>query len=348
MCVTNVYTDRYPDGREVEFRQTSICQYGQPGRPCQKLSILENAVRNIQFGEPTTQFILTQPIFPLTPPRSSGGSQHRHSAASHSSEEGRRRRKLPILKPHRTHKKERIVIVDSPPTPRTPPQVYNQVFTAPNSPIVPPRIVDERRPRPIIVDERPLLRVPRAPSLPRRSVSLTRGPRVVWESPSTSHTSFDLRAEREREERADRERRRRQLEREELQAEREEERRRAERMRALDDEIRRRPAVPVPPAPLRNRAYLRPVIDQSEALQVMMGGLRLDGRLGERVIEGAAAERMRADERDRVLRARLEEDEEEALRQRLRERQLPRRRLTVGPGHRRHRVLYDDGVYRFE
>lgn len=157
-----------------------------------------------------------------------------------------------------------------------------------------------------------------------------------------------MRAEREREERADRERRRRQLEREELEAEREEERRRAERMRALDDEIRRRPAVPVPPAPLRNRVYLRPVIDQSEALQGMMGGLRLDGRLGERVIEDAAAERRRAEERDRVLRARLEEDEEEAMRQRLRERQLPRRRVTVGPGHRRHRVLYDDGVYRFE
>jgi hypothetical protein len=119
-------------------------------------------------------------------------------------------------------------------------------------------------------------------------------------------------------------------------------------MRALDDEIRRRPAVPVPPAPLRQRAYLRPVIDQSEALQGMMGGLRLDDRLGERVIVDAAAERRRLEERDRVIRQRLEEDEEEAMRQRLRERQLPRRRFSVGPGHRRHRVLYDDGVYRWE
>jgi hypothetical protein len=360
MCVTNVYVDRYPDGREVEFRQTSICQYGQPGRPCQKLSILENPVRNIQFGEPTTQLILTQPIFPATPPRSSGGSRHRHSAGDSSSEEGRRHRKLPILKPHRTHRKERIIIVDSPPTPRTPPQVYNQVFTAPNSPIVPPRIIDERRPRPIIVDERPLHRISRAPSvgavvverLPRRSLSQTRGSRVLWDSPSTSHTSFDLRAEldreREREERADRERRRRALEREELEAEREESRRRAERMRVLDDEIRRRPAVPVPPAPLRQRSYLRPVIDQSDALQGMLGGLRIDDRLGERVIVDAAAERRRLEDRDRVIRQRLEEDEEEAMRQRLRERQLPRRRFSVGPGRRRHRIVYDDGVYRFE
>ena len=79
-----------------------------------------------------------------------------------------------------------------------------------------------------------------------------------------------------------------------------------------------------------------------------MGALRLDGRLGERVIVDAAVERRRLGERDRILRQRLEADEEEAMRQRLRERQLPRRRFTVGPGHRRHRVLYDDGLYRFE
>jgi hypothetical protein len=149
-------------------------------------------------------------------------------------------------------------------------------------------------------------------------------------------------------EREERELRRRAVEMEKREMEREEERLRAERMRALDEEIRRRPAVPVPPAPLRQRAYLRPVINQSDSLQGMMGGLRLDGRLGERVIYDAAAERLRLEERDRLLKQRLEQTEEEAMRQRLRERQLPRRRLTVGPGARRHRVLYDDGVYRYE
>ena len=138
-------------------------------------------------------------------------------------------------------------------------------------------------------------------------------------------------------------------------------------MRALDEEIRRRPAVPVPPAPLRDGAYLRPaVINQSEALQGIMGGLRiderlgervldqaaeqrirLDERLGERVLDQAAEQRMRLDERDRKLRRRLEV-EEEVMRQRLRERQLPRRRFSVGPGHRRTRVVYDDGLYRWE
>ncbi len=345
MCVTNVYVDRYPDGREVKFRQTTLCQHGQPGRPCAKLAFLENPIRYIQFNEPTSQYLLTQQsAFPATPPRSphrSSGSYHRRST-DYSSDEGRRRHKqLPILKPHRQHKKERIVIVQAPPTPTTPPQVYTKVFTAPSSPIVPPRIIDERRPRPLIVDERPLRR---APSLPRRSRSRSRV-RVAWDSPSSSHTSFDLRAEMEREER---ELRRRAVEMEKREMEREEERLRAERMRALDEEIRRRPAVPVPPAPLRQRAYLRPVINQSDSLQGMMGGLRLDGRLGERVIYDAAAERLRLEERDRLLKQRLEQTEEEAMRQRLRERQLPRRRLTVGPGARRHRVLYDDGVYRYE
>ena len=280
MCVTNVYVDRYPDGREVEFRQTSVCQYGQPGRPCQKLSILENPIRNIKFGEPTTQYILTQPVSPQPPPHSSGGDT--------TSEDDRG--------------KERIIIVDSPPTPRSP---------------------------------------------THRSLSQTRGARVVWDSPSTSHKSFDLRAEREREERADREHHRRVLEREELEVDREELRRREQRIQAIDDEIRRRPAVPIPPAPLRQRPYLRPFIDQSEALQGMIGGLRLDDYLGERVIADDAAKRRRLAEIDRIAKRRLEEDEEEAMRQRLRERRLPRRRFSAGPGHRRHRVLYDNG-YRWE
>lgn len=179
MCVTNVYVDRYPDGKESEFRQTSFCQYGQPGRPCQKLSTLENPVRKIQFGEPTTEYMMTahQRTFPQTPPRSSGGSHHRHSS-DYSSEDGRpqrrkstkRRSDIPALRPTRTHRKERIVIVDSPPTPRTPPQTF-RTFTAPSSPASTPFVVDgalplpRERGRPVIVDERPLLRHPRVPSI---------------------------------------------------------------------------------------------------------------------------------------------------------------------------------------
>jgi len=131
------------------------------------------------------------------------------------------------------------------------------------------------------------------------------------------------------------------------------------RIRARDEEIRRRPAVPVPPAPLSQRGYLRPVVDNSTAgLEQRMGGLTVrDNRREERkerekkdmAVMEAAEVRRRMEERDRAIRKRMVEREEEAaLQQRLRERQMPTRRFSVGMGGRRHRVLYDDGVYRWE
>jgi hypothetical protein len=80
----------------------------------------------------------------------------------------------------------------------------------------------------------------------------------------------------------------------------------------------------------------------------MMGGLDLNGRAGERALIAEREVRRRMEERNQALRARLMEEEEEAMRQRLEERQMPKRRFSVGPGNRRHRVLYDDGVYRWE
>ena len=186
------------------------------------------------------------------------------------------------------------------------------------------------RGRPIIVDERTIPRA-RAPSvgavIGARSIPIVRPrsysrPARSWDTPSSSHTSFDLRVERERE---SRERRRRQ----ERDAELDAEIRREQRIQEQDEAIRRRPAVPLNPRPI-----LKPVVDQSQALQNMMGRMSLSTRSAEGTLE----------------RRRLERDaaEEEALRQRLRERQMPARRFSVGPGHRRHRVLYDDGVYRWE
>jgi len=75
-----------------------------------------------------------------------------------------------------------------------------------------------------------------------------------------------------------------------------------------------------------------------------MGGLNL----AERASAEEAEVKRRMEERDRAMRARMEAEQEEAMRQRLRERQMPRRRFSVGPVQRRHRVLYDDGVYRWE
>lgn len=43
-----------------------------------------------------------------------------------------------------------------------------------------------------------------------------------------------------------------------------------------------------------------------------------------------------------------EEEDEEAQKERLKERWMPRRRATIGAGSRRHRVEYQDGLYRLE
>ncbi|TVY46974.1 hypothetical protein LOCC1_G002877 [Lachnellula occidentalis] len=344
MCVTNIYLDRYPDGHIVEFRQTSICQYGSKGRPCPTLSTIENPLRKINWGEASTELMLTRPI---PQPRQRPQSPHRSPASHnrHSSEESghRRRHSKPLLsplRPTRQHKKERIVLVDAPPTPRTPPQKFNQTFTAPSSPASPAyRAAEHDRGRPVIVDERPLRRIPSIGAViaPRQNRSPSRNRPVIWDSPSNSHTSFNSRLRREEEER-ERERevqriRQHEIERvrqHEIEEEAERKRRREAFIRKQDEDIRRRPAVPLAPMLPRRGTYTRPVtvVDQGDELPVMMGGLSI-GESG----------------RGRMRR---EQDEQEAMKQRLRERQLPKRRASVGPGYRRHRVAYDDGMYRWE
>lgn len=357
MCVTNIYVDVYPDGKRREFRQTSPCQYGLPGRPCAKTSTLENPPRKIQFDELPTEYMFTQyqrtfpAATPLTPPRSSGGSTHRRSGGYvSSSDDGHRRRKdskgrstesskrkekkeKKEDRPKREHRKERIVIVDAPPTPRTPPQKFNLPYTAPNSPI-------GSRGRPIIVDERPRPRIPSVGAVvgdrpPRLSRSTSRT-RLDWETPSTSHTSFDLQAE----ERAKAEIR---AKRNSRIAELEAEQALAERIRAHDEDIMRRPAIPLPTP---RRSTMRPVVDQSDNLQGMMGGMRIDERIGDRL--SSADFRRRQDDRELAAQLKREAEEQEAQNQRLRERQMPGRRFSVGPAQRRQRVLYSDGVYRWE
>lgn len=280
---------------------------------------------------------------------------------------------------------------------------FTQTFTAPSSPATPPYIVEggfprRERGRPVIVDERPMRRerekrdssreavigigerVVNTPSNRRRARSQDRGV-FQWDSPSSSHTSFDSRARREteeaerlaRERREEQERllareRRREAEEAERRRERERdariealeaERRREARIREADEEIRRRPAVPMAPSPLRRRESIRererivPIVDQSPSrLREISRTTSSDrGRLtvGELALREEAEIRRRMAERDREVRLALEKKvEEEELKQRLRERQMPIRRFSVGPGGRRHRVLYDDGVYRWE
>ncbi|KAH6668741.1 hypothetical protein B0J14DRAFT_619487 [Halenospora varia] len=251
--------------------------------------------------------------------------------------------------------------------------MYNQTFTAPSSPASPRFRTSHdghrERGRPVIVDERPLRRVPSVGAVvsdrPRRSHSIDRNRTrrmsgATWDSPSSSHTSFNSRlrleeeeierirlaeiqrqlrakdieaAERSKQAEIERQHHLKDIAAEERRKEAEierrvqkqlEEQRKAARIRAQDEEIKRRPAVPLapmPPPPARRRPVVT-IVDQADMLPEMMGGLGINDR--------------------------IKEEQEEAMKARLRERQLPKRRFSVGPGYRRHRVAYDDGMYRWE
>jgi hypothetical protein len=367
MCVTDIYIDRYPNGREVGFRQTRLCQYGRPGRPCENHSTLENTPRRIGYDEPTSEFIIRQLN---TPPRSSTSSDRPSfvDLGDESPKLKKKRRSGGLLlstffgdPPHRRTRRENVVFSDGPPSPRTarippppPPAALSNHWNSSRLPRTPPPFVYTAAPRgrsPVIVDNR---RQHDERRQPRRASSVEvhvgvrsseRRPRSRSPSPASVLAEF-----RRKDEEAERERRRRRDEQEaRLAAELEEgrERRRQEERRALHDaEINARPvvrpAVPNPPL-LRRQTTIRPVVDQSDRLNDVLNDMNLSAR-GERVIAEAVAERRRRDERERMIRVGIEAEEAEAQRQRL------RRRFTIGGRGSgwRHRVLYDDGTYRSE
>jgi hypothetical protein len=373
MCVTEVYIDRYPNGRQVEFRQTRLCQYGRPGMPCENLSTLENTPRKIGYGEPTSEFIIRQLN---TPPRSSTSSDRPTFVdfGDESPKPKKKRRSGGLLlstffgdPPRRRTRRENVIVMDGPPSPRSPrsprlprtpppppPAPLPSHWNSPTLPRTPPPFVYNAAPRgrsPVIVDDR---RQTDDRHHPRRasSVEVHIGRRAGERRPrSRSPSPASVLAElRRQDEQAERERRRRRDEREARLAaeiEEERERRRQEERRALHDaEINARPAVwpAVPPAPLpRRQTGMRPVVEQSESLNDILSDMNLSAR-GERVIAEAVAERRQRDERARMIRVGMEAEEAEAQRQRL------RRRFTIGGrgSDRRHRILYDDGTYRYE
>jgi hypothetical protein len=98
-------------------------------------------------------------------------------------------------------------------------------------------------------------------------------------------------------------------------------------------EIAGREAVPVPPTLKRSSTAAkatRNLGDREEELAQRIQQLELK----EKEREG----RSRASRRE----------QDDAQKERLKERMMPRRRATVGPGSRRQRVEYTDGVYRLE
>ena len=371
MCRTEIFVDRYPDGGEIEFSETELCQYGHPGKPCGTHSVLENTPRKIQYGEPTSEYILTQ----MTPPRSSASSQRSSLIDFRDESPQPDRRKRPeslamsslFADPRRRRSRDKVVVVDGPPLPRsprtTPPPLSPPLLTRPRVPgyrLTPPPSraapayaydVTPRGRHPVVVDNH--LHPHRGSSVEVVISNRQSGRRTRSRSPSPSLAEL-----RRLEEEEERQRQRRYDEREaELAAaemrEARERRRREERRARHDAEIDARPPVPpsrpaVPNPPQRRRSSVAPVVDQPDRLDDILGDMRLSSR-GERVIAEAVAERQRKEGREKtevMVQAGIGIDsrEAEAQRQRL------RRRFTISgsPVNRRHRIMYDDRTYRYE
>lgn len=266
-------------------------------------------------------------------------------------------------KPSTGSSSTRIVIVEAPPTSRTPPQAFDAPRTAPSSPSFPatPAGEENLRYRPVIVDERPResrdskhhqqrvrievpgsgLEVPSGSAAHHQSQRQSSGGHRRQASDgshrsrgSSGHGSGT----------SDEERRHRRREKERAEAEAQEEARRQKRESRIAQanlKISLRPTQPLSsrrpaPAPV----YIRPTVDLPAT-----PGLGLVSPPAEPVVISKPwAPRpgpVIIDDED-------DEENEEAREQRLRERMMPHRRATIGAGSRRHRVEYQDGMYRLE
>ncbi|EFQ32898.1 hypothetical protein CGRA01v4_07842 [Colletotrichum graminicola] len=336
MCTTDVYTDVYPDGRRREYQEPSYCSTAsRSGRFCANPAVYNHPPRDVAYPPAGPSYSFPQqmpPTPPLGSPRgfSSGANGDRTRRESSSTDRKHRHsgiyvngQKVLDLNRKNRSRAERIVIVDSPPTPRTPPKQYASPYTAPpspnaggNSPNFHYSHVPRDSFRPVIVDER----------TPRSKVEIE-----VVDNGHRRHNSSDSRHSHSHSNSGgdDEERRRRRCDRE-----RQKEEERQERIRlqiaAQNAEIARRSATAFKRTP---PSFVPTISDQERDLELANAVRRLE------IADCRAREAREARER---------EEEEEAQRRRLMERMMPRRRATVGPGSRRHRVLYDDGVYRWE
>ncbi|KAM5351105.1 hypothetical protein ACJ41O_003828 [Fusarium nematophilum] len=346
MCTTNIYTYLYPDGHREQYSQPTLCASSRHGQVCANNMVFQHPSQLVSYNESTYPYVTQLPPTPQYSPVPSSyrsGDESDRSRESSSSKSKKRssgvyingKKVLDLNRRERDHgssRRERIVVVDSPPTPRTPPQSWTAPHTAPASPNantytrdISPR--DASRRHPVIVDER------------NRHVEIE-----VVDSPPRSkhsrHASTSSRDSRHSEEEEERRRRRR----EEKRIEDQQLRLRL-RIAEANAEIAGRPVVPVPPKPRRaSSTYKRPSVEVPDREAELVEAVRRMNFEEERREEKAR----RLARKEEKQAKKEEKKEEEAQRQRLMERMQPKRRATVGPGSRRHRVLYDDGVYRWE
>lgn len=383
MCTTNVYTYVYSDGHKEQSRQPVFCSASRQGKVCSNNVVFQHPNQYIQHSEasfgtsPSSPFVSQFPPTPTYSPRSgtpnyrSGDESDRSRRSTSSS---RRRSASLYINGQKVYdlgrdgsRRERIVLVEGPPTPRTPPTAFNFPSAPPSpnasahasaSPSVygssprdsgssfsrRPIIVDGRVPRDERVErnervervERPRIQVEVVEAIPPSARTTSKHDRHSSTSSRDSHgrSSADeetIRHRREREERKA-----------EKQRDEEEERQRRIRLRIAkaNAEINKRPPVPMPPAPIRASSFKTTAAVGDDDVKKLTDSVRRMSFEEERREEKA---------RD-IARKQDQREEDEAQRQRLAERIRPRRRSTIGSGGRRHRdrVLYDDGGYRWE
>lgn len=353
MCTTNIYTYLRSNGRSEKTYRPTLCSASRQGRPC---------ANNVVFQHPPSQLVgsydsssYADPNYytdqlPPTPQYSSGpstpiyrsGDESDRSYGSSSSQKKRSSgvyvngQKVMDINRRGEALRERVVLIDNPPTVRTPPQAWSTPHTAPASPNTNTYVIDSSRDsphrRPVIVDER---------TQSDRAIQIE----LVDNHHRSKHSRHASSSSRESRHSDDSEQRRRKR-REEKRLEEKEIRAHILRTRIADAnaEIDNRPVEPVLPQPKRSSTYRRPsviVSDQADELAEAVRRMNFE--------EERREEKARRIARKEEKKAREEEKkEEEAQQQRLRERMMPKRRATVGPGSRRSKVLYDDGVYRWE
>jgi hypothetical protein len=307
MCVTNIYTYDYPDGRREQYSQPTLCANSRHGQVC---------ADNYRFDHPAS-FVGSydsSSYYPPTPQYSPAPSTPRsgdESDRSHTSSSSKKDRPSGVYvngqkvldlnrKRRNSRHQERIVMVDSP---RTPPQQWS----APASPNANTYMVDSSR-GPVIVDERT--------RQPERRVQIE----VVDNNrhhKSKHHRHHSSSSKDSRHSNEDDELKR--LRREERRAQDKEEQIRL-RIAEANAKIASRPVALAPAPPKRSSTYKRP------SVEIPVDQMR---RL--------SFEEERRDDKARRLARREEKKEEEEMRERLRERlqsKQPTRRLTVSGGRR--------------
>ncbi|KAM3427331.1 hypothetical protein NHJ13734_009015 [Beauveria thailandica] len=368
MCTTKVFVTVHQDGHRSTNSQVFLCPASRRNRPCADHTVVQQPASRDQLPHAPAAPAISFPPTPEYSPRPSSYSPRhsnysprpssrgsataalsdadRHSSSRHSSTSSSRRSPgiyvngQRMVSAYSSSDPERFMMVPHPPTPRTPPQNSSKPRTAPSSPAANLSIPYSSSPRqhynlPYLVDERPrgMHHVAVQPASPGSSSS--RHSRQTSASSQGSRRSFSSAAD-------DEERRRRRDERGERRSSRKTDELR-DRIKHANDEIANRPAVRTvdEQQQQQQQQQQQPVTERRSRRD---GHEELVGIMSRLNVEDRNWRQRRAYEKAAVL----EQEEIEAQNQRMRERTVPQRRATVGPGSRRHRIAYDDGLYRWE